>query len=74
LEVFLDAKEFDRDEMEEESEELRPGPAFAVALTAGLTVLEEGGAEAFFLVGSAAFSTNVFLFDGGSGTGNRLSG
>jgi hypothetical protein len=74
LEVFLEAEEFDRDETEEENEELRFGPAFPAALTAGLTVLEEGGAEAFFLVGSAAFSTSVFLFDGGSGTGHGLSG
>jgi hypothetical protein len=73
LEVFLEVEEFDRDDTEDEKDELRPGPAFAVVLTAGLTVLVEGGAGMLFLMGSPAFSTNVLLFDGGSGTGEELS-
>lgn len=73
LEVFLE-DEVDRDENVEESDELRPSPAFAVALAAGSTVLEEGGAGAsFFLIGSPAVSVGVLLFEAGSGTSHELS-
>jgi hypothetical protein len=73
LEVLLEAEEFDRDENVDESDELRPGPAFAVALIAGVTILDEGGAGWFFLKGSPAVSTNVLLFGAGSGTAHELS-
>jgi hypothetical protein len=73
LEVFLDAEELDRDRTEEEEDAFRVGPVFAIALTAELTVVEEGGAGRIFLIGSAAFSTSVLLFGAGSGTANRVS-
>ncbi len=71
--MFLEAEEFDGDDTEEENDEFRPGPAFAVALTAGVTVLDEGGAGAVFLIDSPAVSTSVLLFGIGSGTGRKLS-
>ena len=67
--MFLEETEFDREEAEEENDELRAGPAYTVDLTAELTVFDEGGAAGFFLIGSAAASTNVLLFEAGSGTG-----
>lgn len=73
LEVFLEEEEIDRDEKAEDNDELRPGPTLAIALTAGLTVLDEGGAGVFFLIGSAPISSHVLLFDAGSGTGHNLS-
>ncbi len=73
MEVLLEAEEFDRDENEDDKDELRPGPAFAVALAAGVTVLDEGGAGWFFMIGSPAASTNVRLLGAGSGTAQEMS-
>lgn len=73
MEVFLEEAEVARDENVEESDELRPSPAFAVALAAGSTILEEGGAGPFFFIGSPAVSAGVLLFDAGSGSSHELS-
>ncbi len=71
--MFLEEAEDDRDEKTEDSDELRPGPVFAVALTAGLTVVVEGGAGGFFLIGSPAMSARVLLLNAGSETSHELS-
>ena len=71
--MLLEAEELDREDKDDEKDELRPGPAFAVALTAELTALVDGGAGGFFLMGSPAASTNVLLFGAGSGTARKLS-
>lgn len=71
--VFVDASIFGREETEEDRYGLRCGPAFAVALTAALTVEDEGGAASFFLIGSAASSATDRFFDASSGTIDRTS-
>lgn len=72
FDVFLDEEEFDRDEKEEESDELRPRPVLATALTLGFNVLGAVGTGIFFLFGSPAGSATVLLFGAGSGTGRNL--
>jgi hypothetical protein len=71
FDVFRDAEEFDRDEKEEESDELRPRPMLAAALTLGFNILDAVG-TGIFLFGSPAGSATILLFAAGSGTGHNL--
>ena len=59
------------EETDDENDVVRGGPASVVALTAGLTILELGGAAGFVLIVSPALSTNVFRFGAGSGNDDR---
>jgi hypothetical protein len=74
FDVFLDEEEFDRDETEEESDELRSRPLLATALILGFKVLGAVGTGIFFLFGSPAGSVTVLLFGAGSGTSHSLLG
>lgn len=56
------------EDVEEERDGIRGGPARAVALTPELTSLELGGAAGLLCFISPALSASVFLLGAGSGT------
>ena len=68
VDVLRDVADAVLDDVEDDSDGIRGGPASAVAFTAGATSLELGGAAGFVGFVSPALSARVFLLGADSGT------